>query len=271
METLAEQPKSTQVQINPVRVLVLANHDFYVEGILGILSRSSEIGLARCERPNGDCKKILAQFRPDVLLVDRRVVPDEPGSLIKQFREGAPDGGAIVFGQGMQDFLLIKLVRAGFDGYLRDSMTAEDVVNSILAVSRGEIWVERHIAARLVRNSRQIEDIIQESIDAIKKILTSREAEVFRYVLDGLSTKEIANEMHLSEQSVKLYLSNLFKKFDVNNRAQLILLAFQRVCPVNNVLKLFRMSMDKHRIDRGETAIIPDPLDVLFDAAKEES
>ncbi len=83
---------------------------------------------------------------------------------------------------------------------------------------------------------------------------------MLKYVLEGLSTRQIANELCLSEQSIKLHLGRLFKKFEVSNRSQLILMAFQRVCPASNLIQLFRKSLDKHRIARGRTPLIQDPL-----------
>jgi len=79
-------------------------------------------------------------------------------------------------------------------------------------------------------------------------------------VIDGMATKNIAHELCISEQSVKLYLGRMFKKFEVTNRSQLILMAFQRVCPANNMIQLFRRSLDKKRISIGEAPLIDDPI-----------
>jgi DNA-binding NarL/FixJ family response regulator len=68
---------------------------------------------------------------------------------------------------------------------------------------------------------------------------------VLRCVLDGMAAKNIAYELYISEQSVKLYLSRMFRKFEVSNHSQLILMAFQRICPANNMIQLFRWSLDK--------------------------
>ena len=75
-----------------------------------------------------------------------------------------------------------------------------------------------------------------------------------------MATKEIADEMRLSQQSIKLYFGRIFRKFDVTNRSQLILLAFEKVCPVSNMIKLFRITLDKSRLSHGGLPIITDPL-----------
>jgi DNA-binding NarL/FixJ family response regulator len=127
-------------------------------------------------------------------------------------------------------------------------------------VLEGELWVERRILQRLILRVVELEEIINQAIESIRSVLTKRESEIFRHVLGGLSTKEIAGEMRVSEQSVKLHLGHIFKKFDVSNKQQLILLTFQRVCPVSNVLRLFQIVMDKHQLAHGKPALIEDPL-----------
>ena len=107
---------------------------------------------------------------------------------------------------------------------------------------------------------RMIEQSIKERIGLLKEQMTGRECDVFCLVMEGLSTKEIAAQIHMSEPTVKQHLSSLFKKFDANNRSQLILSAFERVCPVTNMIKLFRHTLDRRRIENGVLPLISDPL-----------
>ena len=107
---------------------------------------------------------------------------------------------------------------------------------------------------------RLIEQSIKERISLLKDQMTNRERDVFCLVLEGLSTRDIAKQIHMSEPTVKQHLTRLFKKFDVSNRSQLILSAFERVCPVTNMIKLFRRTLDRRRAENGGTPLITDPL-----------
>lgn len=249
----------------PIRVFILAKPDFYLDGIIGILSGDPGNQIVACISPGEGCEQKLADTAPEVMLIHHQAIQESLPHFLSQVKQRAPQAKIIIFGQGMTDTYLVQLVRAGADGYINDNMSGKHLLSAIRKVGEGELWVERHILERLVRNSVEIEDIINAAIAALQDVLTKRETEVFRLVLEGLSTKEIAHEMNLSEQSVKLHLGNLFKKFDVTNRAQLILLTFQKVCPVNNVLKLFRTAMDKTRIAGGKAPLIADPLDSTCD------
>jgi two-component system, NarL family, nitrate/nitrite response regulator NarL len=241
------------------RIFVLANPDFYLEGLLAVLSRSTDSEVVACVKPGDDCWNKFTSQPADVLLIHRQAVQNAPDGL-SRFLQHAPTLKVIVFGHDMPDEFLLKVVRSGAAGYINEKMSGDHLLKAIRKVLEGELWVERHILQRLIMRVVEIEGIINQAIESIRSVLTNRESEIYRHVLGGLSTKEIASEMNLSEQSVKLHLSNIFKKFDVNNKQQLILLTFQKVCPVANVMRLFRIVMDRRQLSNGKPPLIKDPL-----------
>ena len=134
-----------------------------------------------------------------------------------------------------------------------------------MSVKSGQLWFNRSLLDEVVFDAmefeRMIEQSIKDRINLLKDQMTARESDVFCLVLEGLSTKQIANQIHMSEPTVKQHLTSLFKKFDVTNRSQLILMGFQRVCPVSNMIKLFRRTLDRRRIENGDKPLILDPLE----------
>ena len=246
------------------KVFVLANPDFYLDGLLAVLERSADCEVVACVKPGEDCWNAFVSHSADVVLIHRQAVLDLP-DRISQFLQYSPNLKIIVFGQDMSDEFLLKIVRSGAAGYVNEKMNGDHLLKAIQKVLEGELWVERHILQRLILRVVEIEGIINQAIESIRSVLTNRESEIYRHVLGGLSTKEIAGEMNLSEQSVKLHLSNIFKKFDVSNKQQLILLTFQKVCPVANVMRLFRIVMDRHQLSNGKPPLIKDPLEALTD------
>lgn len=243
-----------------VRVFVIANTDFYLEGLLTMLSRSSGNEVVGCVKPGtDDCWNKFTSTPSDVLLIHKQAIK-EPFECFPRFRQHSPTLKIIVFGHDMSDNFLLKAVRAGADGYINEKMSGDHMLAAIRKVAEGELWVERRLLERLTFRIIELEELFNHKIEAIRNVLTRREAQIYRCVLEGLSTKEIAGEINLSEQSIKLHLRNIFKKFDVTNKHQLILLTFQKVCPVPNVLRLFRIVMDKPRLANGESPLIEDTL-----------
>ncbi len=250
----------------PTSIFVAAKSDFSVEGLIRILSDSTENKVVACIEPSEACWDKLRNLQPEILLLHQQAMMLPRSEFFARIKDTVPGIRVIVFGQQMDDSFLMEILRAGATGYINESMNGRDLLQAIREVKEGRLWVERRILETLAHTAidmeRMLENTILERIDTVRKILTKQETAVFKLVLEGLATKEIAERVHLSEQSVKLHLGRIFKKFQVSNRSQLILFTFARICPVSNVYRLIRMTLDKRRIEKGETPLIEDPLEV---------
>jgi DNA-binding NarL/FixJ family response regulator len=167
---------------------------------------------------------------------------------LAELRERFPQIRIIVFGHDMTDVFVRRMLRLGVHGLI-DSGTVyrERLGEAIQEVCHGGYWVARSALEKLIHSAVEMERVIErefvEQVASMQEVLTRREADVLERVLEGLSTRDIAGQLFLSEQGVKLHLSRLFKKFGVSNRAQLILHAFRRVCPFNSrVAHYFRQT-----------------------------
>lgn len=252
-----------------VRIFIVANQDIYVDGLIRVISDQKDHRVVACISHNGDCFQRFCENPADILLIDRSILethmqetPDN--ALFKDFNDTFPALRIIVFGHDIAETQVRKMLSVGVHGFIDSNMTREMLVAAIHEVYSGGYWVGRKVLDDLVYSVVEMDNIVEqgirEKIAEIQDSITNREADVLKYVLEGLSTRQIANELCLSEQSIKLYLGRLFKKFEVTNRSQLILMAFQRVCPANNLIQLFRKSLDKHRIAKGQSPLIRDPL-----------
>ena len=245
-------------------IFIAAKSDFAVEGLVRMLSDSTENRVVACVEPSETCWDKLRAASPHVLLLHHLAVAQPITEFFARIVQAAPGVRIVVFGQHMDDAFLFSIIRAGASGYINENMSGENLLHALREVQAGRLWVERRILEATARAAidveRTLENSIIENIDAVHKLLTKRESAVFRLVLEGLATKEIAEQLHLSEQSVKLHLGRIFKKFQVTNRSQLILQAFSKICPVSNVYRLIRMTLDKRRIEQGQTPLIKDVL-----------
>lgn len=246
------------------RIFILAHPGIYVDGLRHILSESRDNEVVACVAPGDSCWLKFCQLQADVLLVHEQAIAKPMDDFFQRFIRQAPDIRILVFGGKLDDAAVFALLKAGAQGYIDDATTAEDFLEAILQVRSGQFWLKRRLLTELAKHAlnmeKLIEDMIRQKIVDLGGSLSKKEMRVFEQVLEGRSTKEIADVLHMSEQSVKLYLGRIFKKFNVTNRSQLILLAFQKVCPVNNMIRLIRMTFDKQRLVAGKEALIPDPL-----------
>ncbi len=218
------------------RVLIIAHHNFTIDGMMGILSEHRDNGLISCVEPGTHtCRDRFREARPDVLLVHLPVMGDNPGEFIEGLLLLHPEVRILVFGEVSDDATRVRLVRAGAHGYLTGDMNGDHLVRAVEVVDRGGLWIERHILDRLFIEQRDTARFIGEAVGEkarkLRESLTVREAQILVLVMRGLSVKELAREVHLSEQGVKVHLSRLFARFDVHNRAQLILAVMKQLAP----------------------------------------
>ena len=137
-------------------------------------------------------------------------------------------------------------------------MRGNHLIAALEQVKNGGYWVERHVMNMFV-SDKSTQDMIEENISALSNNLTVRESEVLELILEGMTTNDIAEKIFLSHQGVKAHLTSLFRKFEVKNRAQLIIHVMDVVCPVDSLatmagkgLKLSRRKPADRRVGLSE-------------------
>lgn len=260
---------SSETKTDIVKIFLIANQAIYVDGLIHVITHHTNHEVIACVQPGDSCAENFAKNPADILLIEQAVIEDQLSQfpvdgLFSNFLDKFPQLRIIIFGHDIPEPFVRTLVGAGAHGFIDTSSTHEVLNTAIDEVYNGGYWVGRNALNQLIQNAVEMENIVEQGIrnkiESVQETLTKRESQVLRCVLDGMATKNIAHELCISEQSVKLYLGRMFKKFEVSNRSQLILMAFQRVCPANNMIQLFRRSLDKHRIRKGEQPLIDDPL-----------
>jgi DNA-binding NarL/FixJ family response regulator len=230
----------------PNRTLIVARQDFFVDGIVRILKTSPAAGSISSLEPGEPCTRHFVGGHPDFLLIQDNAKPEPFEEFIREMVDGFPGMRLLVFGQSMSDDYLYRLVQAGVHGYFNERMNGDHIIKALDAVSRGEYWIERHIMQRFV-TGQSLRNDISKRVKRLGERLTPRELEVLELVLEGLSTSEIAERIFLSHQGVKAHLTTLFRKFNVRNRSQLILVALDEVSPVESITGLFQQGLQAFR------------------------
>ena len=252
MHTLSNVSPATDS--NAIKIYLIANQAIHVDGLIRVISDHEHHDVVACTQADDSCVQLFADNPADILLVKKSIIDEKLETcpvedLFSDFFSRFPSLRIIIFGHDIPEPFVRTMVVAGVRGFI-DTNSTHDVLNvAIDEVYHGGYWIGRKALDQLISNVLEMESIVERGIrnkiESVQQELTRREAEVLRCVLDGMATKNIAHELCLSEQSVKLYLGRMFKKFEVSNRSQLILMAFQRVCPANNMIQLFRRSLDK--------------------------
>jgi len=163
----------------------------------------------------------------DVFVIDSESAPGGVALLVKQIVSSNPDAQMLVLGDSFDESNAFPLLNMGVKGLITHEAINQQLARALEAISSGGFWVPRTLLANFVDSviskSRKKEAAQGSSVE-----ISRREREIIDNLLLNLSNKEIASKLNISERTVKFHVSNLLSKFNVQRRADLMLLWYQQ-------------------------------------------
>jgi NarL family two-component system response regulator LiaR len=214
-----------------IRVLIVDDHVFVRKGIQALLATEEDIEVVGEAQDGQEALERIENLHPDVILLDllmpkldgievtRRVVAEEPKARI------------LVLTSFVADDKVFPAIKAGALGYLLKDSEPEDLIRAIRQVYAGESSLSPLIARKVLQEISQPPDR-----DLTEEPLTEREVEVLLHIAKGKSNREIADELVLSEATVRTHVSNILGKLRLASRTQAALYALRKgLAPLNEV------------------------------------
>ncbi len=198
-----------------MRVLVADDHSLFRDGIVSLLEAAgfTVVGQVGNGRAAVEAAK---QMQPDLVLMDL-TMPEMTGlEALRAIRAEAPDAQVVILTVSDEDKDLFEAIQSGARGYLLKSLNANEFLEILEGLKRGEAAISRKTAARLMDGFAALSQ--QKSTPA--ETLTPREIELLQLLVDGLSNKAIAERLSLSENTVKYHIKNILQKLGVQNRTE---------------------------------------------------
>src|SRR5690554_1066958 len=161
------------------------------------------------------------ELEPDVLLLDINMPGMNGIDVAKTVRMEHPDTEVLVLTIHDNESYVNEMIRVGAKGYLLKDAEPREVVQAIKRVDTGETVYSTHLMERVMERYHHMEVQYSrlQSAAAINELeLTEREMEILQYIVEGLSNKEIANTLYISEKTVKNHITNLLRKLEVDDR-----------------------------------------------------
>ena len=201
--------------MNKIRILVVDDHHVVRQGLVALINSVEDMEVI-AEAPDGRKGVDLhRQHRPDVTIMDLRLPVLGGVEAIQEIRRASPHARVIVLTTFDGDENIYRALQAGARGYLLKDMFGDELMEAIRAVHAGKTRIPPVVAQRLAERMNGSE-------------LTTRELDVLRLIVAGKSNKEIGNELHISEATVKTHINNLLGKMGVSDRTQAATTAIQR-------------------------------------------
>ena len=212
-----------------IKVMLVDDHALIREGIKKLLEFDDSIEVIEQASDGYECLEKLKTNRPDILLLDINMPKMNGIEVLEALKAKKDPVKVLILTVHSEVEYLVKAVDIGANGYiLKDSGSAE-LKKAIIDIINNDSYIQPSLIPAL--NSRLINrDLDKERL----KSLTKREVEILAQVASGMFNKEIANNLGISERTVKNHISNIFKKIDVSDRTQAAVFAIR-----NNIINLY--------------------------------
>lgn len=208
--------------------MLVDDHAVLRDGLRNILEMEEDVQVVGEAVSGEDALIKVNECKPDIILMDinmpARSGVEVTGILKKQF----PGIKILVLTMHSHEEFFMSAIREGADGYLLKDAPSYQVVEAIRTVARGESVIHPSMTKKLLSFHQQ------KNIENEDTALTDREKEVLFCLVEGLSNKEIAGRLFISDKTVKIHVSKIFKKLNVKSRSQVVIFAVQnKLVPIH--------------------------------------
>ena len=207
-----------------IRILLADDHALFREGLKSLLESEPDFRVIGEASDGREALRAALEVRPDVILMDIQMPGLDGVEATKEILREDPEAKVVMLTMYRQDAYVFEAVKAGARGYLLKDASAQELIDAIRRVYSGEVLLDAELAERIIQDFHAKEGEIPKSRRAE---LTDREVQILRLLAQGSSNQEIADELGISEKTVRNRLSEIFAKLHLNNRTQAALYAIR--------------------------------------------
>jgi DNA-binding NarL/FixJ family response regulator len=207
-----------------IRVLLVDDHKIFTEGVASILCHEPDLEIVgECQKAE-QVKHFLETNEIDVVLLDINLGEESGLDVCKYIVDKYPKVRVLAMSMYNDESFITRMLKNGASGYILKNTGADEVINAIRTVYKGESYHCKEITDIIMRGlSRQK----TQELNLYQLRITRREKEVLALIANGKTSKEMAQELFISEKTVETHRSNLLSKFDVKNMVSLLKIAIE--------------------------------------------
>jgi two-component system response regulator DevR len=205
--------------VKRIRILIVDDHLIVRQGLRSIMNREPDMEVVGEFGSGEEALEQIQQLSPDVALVDVRMPGMSGVDLCRRLREVAPRTAVVILTSFFNEELVRECIQAGARGYLLKDVGEFDLVRGVRAAMAGEAAISPKAAGLLV-------DWVQQKPDP--STLSAEELELLRYIARGMTNREVAAVLYVSENTVKDRVLELFRKLRVKGRVEAVMEGVRR-------------------------------------------
>jgi len=213
-----------------IRIVVADDHPIFRDGLCKLLALEEDFEVVAQAQDGRQVLDVLQQYEPDILLLDLKMPGLDGLATLQRLQVVKNKTRVIVLTASDDKNEFVQAMKLGTSGIVLKQTATELLIKSIRKVHAGEIWLDSHTTAAVIRQFVAADDAPPPAAqsaprDRERSPLSQREREIVALVAQGFKNKEMAEKMFISEQTVKNHLHNIFDKLGVSDRLELALYA----------------------------------------------
>jgi two-component system response regulator DevR len=201
----------------PLRVMLVDDHEVVRGGVRAMLQATDDIIVTAEAASVQQAIDEAVRARPDVIVMDVRLTDGSGIEATRQIRADRPATRVLMLTSFADDEALFASIMAGASGYVLKQVNAAELLRAIRAVGRGESLLDPAVTTSVLDRLRRGKHLMQ---DEKLARLSPQEERILTAVADGKTNREIGDELHLAEKTVKNYVSSILSKLEVARRAE---------------------------------------------------
>jgi DNA-binding NarL/FixJ family response regulator len=200
-----------------LRVMLVDDHEIVRQGIRSLLETAADLAVVA---EAGTAREAIQQAiltRPDVIVMDVRLADGSGIEATREIRARLPETRVLMLTSFADDEALFASIMAGASGYVLKQVRSGELIRSIRTVGAGESLLDAAVTDRVLDRLRRGKHLLK---DERLARLSGQEERILQLVANGLTNRQIGDELHLAEKTVKNYVSSILSKLEVARRAE---------------------------------------------------
>ncbi|MCD4719718.1 MAG: response regulator transcription factor [Desulfobacula sp.] len=203
-----------------IQILIADDHSVVRKGICQIIDVQADMEVAGEAKDGVEALKKARRLTPDIVLLDI-AMPNLSGlEIISMIKEAVPRAGVVILSMHAKESYVHQALNSGALGYVLKASHGSDILNAIRSAHKGEYFLSSKIKADVIDS--YLKNKKKEPIVRGYDLLSEREQQIFRLVVEGKSTKEIADLLFVSPKTIEKHRSNVMNKLGVHGRLELL-------------------------------------------------
>jgi two-component system, NarL family, nitrate/nitrite response regulator NarL len=209
--------------VQEIRILLVDDHSLFRDSLSRLLQTEPGFHMVGSCGSVVEALPIIAKESPDIILLDYDLGEEQGTTALDEIRKHGFKGRVLMVTAGMSDAATVRVLETGSEGIFLKHSSPAQLVEAIRRMVAGEPWLDPRAMRSLIAGAAGKSEEQRSS-----QILTARERSVLKGVFEGLTNKEIAAQLQVSEGSIKAVMQQLFDKTGVRTRSQLVRIALEK-------------------------------------------